>query len=44
VFYVKDLFGLKVVNADKLKQVASEVEKSIRAFDARFEPEMKAAE
>ena len=38
VFYVKDLFGLKVVNADKLKQVAAEVEKSIRDFDARFEP------
>ena len=44
VFYVKDLFGLKVVNPDKLKQVAAEVEKSIRAFDARFEPAMKAAE
>jgi len=44
VFYVKDLFGLKVVNADKLKQVAAEVEKSIRDFDARFEPAMKAAE
>jgi len=44
VFYVKDLFGLKVVNADKLKQIAAEVEKSIREFDARFEPAMKAAE
>jgi [protein-PII] uridylyltransferase len=44
VFYVKDLFGLKVVNADKLKQIAAEVEKSIRDFDARFEPAMKAAE
>src|SRR6185503_3883940 len=44
VFYVKDLFGLKVVHADKLKQVAAEVEKSIREFDARFEPAMKAAE
>ena len=44
VFYVKDLFGLKVVNPDKLKQVAAEVEKSIRDFDARFEPAMKAAE
>ncbi len=44
VFYVKDVFGLKVVNADKLKQVAIEVEKSIRDFDARFEPAMKAAE
>ncbi len=38
VFYVKDLFGLKVVNQDKLKQVADTVEKSIRDFDARFEP------
>ena len=36
--------GLKVVNAVKLKQVAAEVEKSIRDFDARFEPAMKAAE
>jgi [protein-PII] uridylyltransferase len=44
VFYVKDVFGLKVVNADKLKQIATEVEKSIRDFDARFEPAMKAAE
>ena len=44
VFYVKDLFGLKVVNAEKLKQVAAEVERSIRDFDARFEPAMKAAE
>jgi [protein-PII] uridylyltransferase len=44
VFYVKDLFGLKVVNTDKLKQIAAEVEKSIRDFDARFEPAMKAAE
>ena len=44
VFYVKDLFGLKVVNQDKLKQVADTVEKSIRDFDARFEPVAKAAE
>jgi len=44
VFYVKDLFGLKVVNQDKLKQVAGTVEKSIRDFDARFEPVPKAAE
>jgi [protein-PII] uridylyltransferase len=44
VFYVKDLFGLKVVNADKLKQIAGEVERSIRDFDARFEPVVKAAE
>jgi [protein-PII] uridylyltransferase len=41
---VKDLFGLKVVNQDKLKQVADTVEKSIRDFDARFEPVAKAAE
>ena len=44
VFYVKDLFGLKVVNQDKLKQIADTVEKSIRDFDARFEPVAKAAE
>ena len=44
VFYVKDLFGLKVVNQDKLRQVGDEVEKSIRDFDARFEPLPKAAE
>jgi len=44
VFYVKDVFGLKVLHADKLKQIATEVEKSIRDFDARFEPAMKAAE
>ena len=44
VFYVKDLFGLKVVNQDKLKQTAESVEKSIRAFDARSEPVAKAAE
>jgi [protein-PII] uridylyltransferase len=44
VFYVKDMFGLKVVNQDKLKQVAGEVEKSIREFDGRFEPAAKAAE
>jgi [protein-PII] uridylyltransferase len=44
VFYVKDLFGLKVVHPDKLKQVAATVEKSIRDFDARFDPLPKAAE
>jgi len=44
VFYVKDLFGLKVVHPDKLKQVAATVEKSIRDFDARFDPIAKAAE
>jgi [protein-PII] uridylyltransferase len=44
VFYVKDLFGLKVVNQEKLKQVADAVEKSIREFDARFDPLPKAAE
>jgi [protein-PII] uridylyltransferase len=44
VFYVKDLFGLKVVHPDKLKQVADTVEKSIRDFDARFDPLAKAAE
>jgi len=39
------MFGLKVVNQEKLKQVADEVEKSIRDFDARFEPSLvKAAE
>lgn len=44
VFYIKDLFGLKVVNQAKLDQVAAGVEKSIRDFDARFEPLAKAAE
>ena len=44
VFYVKDMFGLKIVNQDKLKQVADTVEQSIRDFDARFEPVPKAAE
>ncbi len=44
VFYVKDMFGLKVVNQAKLKQVAEAVEQSIRDFDARFEPVVKAAE
>src|SRR4029450_1174255 len=44
VFYVKDLFGLKVVNQDKPNQVADPVEKSICDFDARFEPLPKAAE
>ena len=44
VFYVKDLFGLKVVNQEKLKQVAASVETAIRDFDARFDPVPKAAE
>ena len=44
VFYVKDLFGLKIVNQEKLKQIADTVEKSIRDFDARFEPRAQAAE
>lgn len=44
VFYVKDLFGLKVVNQEKLKQVATAVETAIRDFDARFDPVAKAAE
>jgi [protein-PII] uridylyltransferase len=44
VFYVKDLFGLKVLNPEKLKQISTAVEQSIRDFDARFEPLPKAAE
>ncbi len=44
VFYVKDLFGLKVLHPAKLKQVGDTVEQSIRDFDARFEPLVKAAE
>jgi [protein-PII] uridylyltransferase len=44
VFYVKDLFGLKVLHPTKLKQVGDTVEQSIRDFDARFEPLVKAAE
>ena len=44
VFYVKDLFGLKIVHQDKLKQIAAEVEKSIRDFDARFDQVPRAAE
>jgi [protein-PII] uridylyltransferase len=44
VFYVKDLFGLKIVNQEKLKQIGDTVEKSIRDFDARFEPRAQAAE
>ncbi len=42
VFYVKDLFGLKVVNQDKLKQISTTVEASIREFDTRFDPVAKA--
>ena len=44
MFYVKDMFGLKVLNQDKLKQIAGTVEQSIRDFDTRFEPVPKAAE
>jgi [protein-PII] uridylyltransferase len=44
VFYVKDLFGLKVVNAEKLKQISTTVEAAIRDFDSRFDPVAKAAE
>ena len=44
VFYVKDLFGLKIVNQDKLKQIAAEVEKAIREFDSRFHSLPRAAE
>jgi [protein-PII] uridylyltransferase len=44
VFYVKDMFGLKVVNQAKLKQISETVEQSIRDFDARFEPLARAAE
>jgi [protein-PII] uridylyltransferase len=44
VFYVKDLFGLKIVNQDKLGQIAEQVEQSIREFDARFDALPKAAE
>ena len=43
VFYVKDLFGLKVVNQEKLKQIATTVEAAIQDFDARFDPLPKAA-
>jgi [protein-PII] uridylyltransferase len=48
VFYVKDLFGLKVVNEGKLAEIETRVEKAIRAFDAKFdrrtEPRPAAAE
>jgi [protein-PII] uridylyltransferase len=44
VFYVKDLFGLKVVHTDKLKQISTTVEATIRDFDSRFDPVAKAAE
>ncbi len=44
VFYVKDLFGLKIVNQAKLTQISETVEQAIRDFDARFEPMVKAAE
>jgi [protein-PII] uridylyltransferase len=44
VFYVKDLFGLKVVHPDKLKQISTTVEAAIRDFDSRFDPIPKAAE
>jgi [protein-PII] uridylyltransferase len=44
VFYVKDMFGLKVLNPAKLKQIGETVEQTIRDFDARFEPVPKAAE
>lgn len=44
VFYVKDLFGLKIVHPDKLKQIVAVTEQSIRDFDTRFEPVPKAAE
>jgi [protein-PII] uridylyltransferase len=44
VFYVKDMFGLKVLNQAKLKQIGETVEQTIRDFDTRFEPVPKAAE
>ncbi len=44
VFYIKDLFGLKVVHPDKLKQISAAVEAAIRDFDSRFDPVAKAAE
>ena len=44
VFYIKDLFGLKVVHPDKLKQISAAVESAIRDFDSRFDPVAKAAE
>jgi [protein-PII] uridylyltransferase len=44
VFYVKDMFGLKILNQSKLKQIEETVEQAIRDFDARFEPVPKAAE
>jgi [protein-PII] uridylyltransferase len=37
VFYVKDLFGLKVVNTGKLAEIETTVEAAIRAFDAKFQ-------
>ncbi|TAJ86466.1 MAG: [protein-PII] uridylyltransferase [Reyranella sp.] len=44
VFYIKDLFGLKVVHAEKLKQISTAVESAIRDFDSRFDLVPKAAE
>jgi [protein-PII] uridylyltransferase len=38
VFYVKDVFGLKVVNQRKLEEIEASVVNAIRAFDKRFQP------
>ena len=37
VFYVKDVFGLKVVNPRKLTEIETTIEDAIRAFDATFQ-------
>jgi len=39
VFYVKDLFGLKVVHEGKLADIRRQVDEAIRAFDGRFAPQ-----
>ena len=40
VFYVKDLFGLKVVHEGKLAEIRRRVDEAIRAFDGRFAPRL----
>ncbi|TWT14789.1 [protein-PII] uridylyltransferase [Reyranella sp. CPCC 100927] len=43
VFYVKDVFGLKVVNPRKLSEIETTIEEAIRAFDATFQRQTPAA-
>jgi [protein-PII] uridylyltransferase len=43
VFYIKDIFGLKIVHPTRLQQIPEAIEQALREFEAEFGPPSQAA-